>query len=495
MPRHYLMLLLLWLPLGLRAQLAPTQPKRLELKLEPSYSDVQVVPLPDSTVVLFVENEPSNSFKIEYRFQHFNRELQLAREAVVEVPTEFDLRFACAETPYAYALFQSGYIQSRFQVFRLDLRNGQTQGFSFDTKLVNDLYDLEVLNGKLFATVQVAQHLTVMHIDMDGEEFRLLPSVYEPLPTQLTFLADSATERVGYVLSQTNGRLSRLQVKQLSARGQLLASQFIQAESGRGLVTAELSPGDSVRRLLTGTYTLRDPRYSQGLFATDLSGGPTARPPLRFYDFTVLKHFFDFMKPRRAERLRARSAQRRAAGRDLRLRYRILTHRMLPFDDGYVLMAEIYYPRYRYDSYGLVLFAPNRTFDGYRSSHAIVCGFDRNGTLLWDNTFVLKNAERPTLTETVRARPLPDGRRLALAYVDEDKIRYKIVDRTAPSPNDLHVPLATNTQGLREKAVSTTRTGILPWYGSRFLAYGYQRVRPEQGSPREVFFLNVVAFE
>lgn len=507
MSRFFLLLLLLLLSAPvLRAQLVPTQPRRLELPLEPNLSDVRVLPLADTTVAMFVENTANGSFRPQYSFQHFDRDLRPRRNVPLEVPREYELVQACAAVPYAYALFQSEYLAARFQVFRVDVRSGAVESFAFDTKTVEEIYDLEVLDGRLFASVQVQRHLTVLHVDIDREEFRLLPSVYESIPTEFTFLPDSATQRAGYVVSQTNGFLARLQIKQLSAQGQLLASRFIQAESGRGLITAQLSPGDSTQRLLAGTYTLRDPRYSQGLFASNLPGDPTLRPPLRFYDFAVLKHFFDFMKPRRAARLRARSAEMRAAGRELRLRYRILTHRMIPFRDGYVLMGEVYYPQHRSGnayysgSYGLPRLPgpglyPPRSFEIYRSSHAVVCGFDRYGALLWDNTFVLKDVEQSTLTETVRLRPLPDGQRLVLAYLDEEKFRYKIVDGTAASPNDLHVPIQTNAGGQREKTLSTEQEGVLPWYGSRFLAYGYQRVRPEHGSAREVFFLNVVAFD
>lgn len=508
-----LLLLLLGVP-GLRAQPKPTQPRRLELPHERENTDIRVLPLADTSVVLFTESTERSHFQPQYSFEHFDRDLRPVRTVVLEkVPREYRLLQAAAAVPYAFALFQSEYTAAKFQVYRLDLRTGEVDGFAFDTKTVDDLYDLEVLDGRLFATVQVQRHLTVLHIDVDREEFRLLPAVYESIPTEVTFLPDSATGRAGYVVSQTNGFRSRLQVKQLSAQGQLVASRFIQAESDRGLITAQLSPGDSTQRMVAGTYTLRDPRYCQGLFASNLPGDPALRPPLRFYDFTVLKHFFDFMKPRRAERLRSRSAQLRAAGRELRLRYRILTHRMIPFGDGYVLVGEVYYPQYHSTNsyYGWGYYSgprvlnnyyrntpyaqPTRAADGYRATHALVCGFDRYGTLLWDNTFVLKDVEQNDLIETVRLRPLPDGKRLVLAYLHEDEFRYKIVDGTTTSPNDLQVKLQTTPDGQHEKTLDTSQQGVLPWYGSRFLAYGYQRVRPEHGNQREVFFLNVVAFD
>ena len=34
----------------------------------------------------------------------------------------------------------------------------------------------------------------------------------------------------------------------------------------------------------------------------------------------------------------------------------------------------------------------------------------------------------------------------------------------------------------------------MAWYGTRFLAVGYQHIRTEKGPGRDVFFLNVLEF-
>jgi hypothetical protein len=159
-------------------------------------------------------------------------------------------------------------------------------------------------------------------------------------------------------------------------------------------------------------------------------------------------------------------------------------------------VAEIYYPRYRNDTYSFALGGSRfRQFEGYHTTHAIVCGFDRRGNLLWDNNFVLKDVETFDLMETVRLRPLPDGQRLVMTYLNEEKIKYKIIDRAVASPNDLSVPLQVANSEAKEKLSSTRQGGILPWYGSRFLAFGYQHVRTPRGSDRDVFFINVVSFD
>ena len=498
---------------------APVQTARTELPLEQATSEVHVQALAaDSTVVILLGRDQPPSSKTSYTFQQYDQLLHLRHELALEVPTEFDFTRMCAEGSTVYALFSSRSTPGRLWVAAYNGHIGQTRTQQFETKLSREVVELKALDGRLFATVLLndQQHVTALLLDVATGQMQYLPSVYEPLPTQLTFVANAATRRAEYVLSQTNGRKSRLLLKQLTEKGQLVSSEFVQAESDRSLITAQLTPPhDSTARLLMGTYSLRDPTYAQGVFATDLrpaSGSVAgAKPPLRFYDFLHLKHFFDYLKPSRQARLRLRTERRVArAVPPLRWHYRLLLHELLPQPDGtYVLVAEVYYPHYRYSSYGTYVgpvnslgntysspYGSSRIFDGYETTHALVCGFDRAGTLLWDNTFVVENLRRSELEEALRLQTLPDGR-LVLAYLDEEKLRYKIINRTETAPNDLQVPIQTGSgtaDNGKERISSTSQADLLPWFGSRFVATGYQHIRPEHGKERDVFFLNSVVF-
>jgi hypothetical protein len=498
---------------------APAQPARTELLLTPGESEVHVQTLTaDSTVVLLIGRNKLLSSKSTFAFQRYDHLLHLQQESALEVPDEFDFTRMCAEGNTVYALFSSRSMPGRLWVAAYNGGLAQTRTQQFDTKLSREIVELKALDGRLFATVLLndQQHVTAMLLDVATGQMQYLPSVYEPLPTQLTFVADAATRRAEYVLSQTNGRKSRLLLKQLTEKGQLVSSEFVQAESDRSLITAQVTPPqDTTARLLMGTYSLRDPNYAQGLFATDLhpDANAGAKAPLRFYDFLHLKHFFDYLKPSRQARLRRRTERRIArAVPPLRWHYRLLLHELMPQPDGgYVLVAEVYYPHYRYNSYGSYIspsnnignqyytspYSSSRIFDGYQTTHALVCGFDRTGALMWDNIFVVENLRREELEEAVRLRALPDGR-LVLAYLDEDKLRYKVINRAEAGPNDQQVPIQTgfapNGIPAPERTADTSQADLLPWFGSRFVATGYQRVHVDHGPDREVFFLNSVVF-
>ena len=495
---------------------APVQTARVELKLESYNSEVHVQPLAaDSSVVLLVGQDARLEADRLFTFQHYDQHLRLRRESVAPVPPEFRYARGCTEGQTVFAVFRSNRLEGRLWTVAYDGRSGAVRTQQFDTRLSREIVDLKALDGRLFANVLLAggQHVTALLLDVPTGQMRYLPAVYEPLPTQLSFATDAAHRRAEYVVSQTNGRKSRLLLKQVSAGGQLLHSQYVQAESDRSLITAQLAPArDSAARLLTGTYSLRDPAYAQGLFATDLSAVPDGqRAPLRFYDFLNLKHFFDYLTPSRQARLRQRIGRRVArASPPLRWHYRLLLHELLPRPDGsYVLVAEAYFPHYHYNSSGYSPglghaggFAPapyglgypnSRVFDGYQTTHALVCGFDAHGALLWDNVFVAEDLRRYDLEEAVRVQPLPDGR-LALTYLDDDHIRYKLINGAAPAPDDLRVPLQTNGANRPEKVFEAEQNDLLPWFGSQFVASGYQRIRPAKGPERRVFFLNAVAF-
>jgi len=495
---------LLWLSTGLvLAAEEPTQPARLELPLDAYNSEVSIQPIPaDSSVVLLIEQLKPGDFHTTLGFQKYNYQLRPMWSSPLEVPKGFSFDRLTAEGNIVYALFRPDVQSKQLWIAELDAQTGIIYAHMFETEDVRDIYDFKVLRGQIFLTVVVETHLTALLLDLRRNRITPLPAVYEQLPTNFTFSADALARRLDFISSQSNGYKTRLQVKQLSAEGQLLRSEFVQAESDRNLLTAQLSPGPR-DRLLLGTYSLRDTRYAQGLFVTDLNEDPTltgSRRSLRFYDFLNLKHFFDYVSPSRAVRLKVRGEQLRATNRNLRLHYRLLTHELLPTPEGYILVGEIYNQRFRstaayQPNTGMPLGSTTNNTDGYYTTHAIVCGFDRQGNLLWDNTFVLKDARSYDLVEMVQLRPLPDGRRYVLAYLDEYRIRYKIIDGANASPNDLMVPVQTTRSDTKEKANNATQQGMLAWYGSRFLAYGYQRIRATNGTNRDVYFLNAVAFD
>ena len=61
-----------------------------------------------------------------------------------------------------------------------------------------EIVELKALDGRLFATVLLNDqlHVTALLLDVATGQMQYLSSVYEPLPTQLTFVADATSRRL-----------------------------------------------------------------------------------------------------------------------------------------------------------------------------------------------------------------------------------------------------------------------------------------------------------
>ena len=501
---------------------APQQRARAELLLDPATDDVQVQSLPaDTSVVLFIRHEGPGR-QVRYVFQCYGARLRLRDEQEVQIPTEYELRRMCSEPGVVYALFSAPESQGRLLAVAYDVRGGQVRVQPFDTKLARHVGALKALNGRLLATVSLsdALHQTVLLLDVASGRFQFLSTLYEPLSSELTSVADRPSRRAEFVLSQTNGRKQRLMLKRLSAeQGELLNSELVQTESERSLLTAELSPpADTTTRLLAGTYGLRDVQYAQGLFATDLTATTaTDKPALRFYDFRRLRHFFDYLNPAHEARLRGRADRREAReAAPIHWHYHLLLHELLPQPDGgYTLIAEVYTPQYTYSNGSFNSFTPalagmggrpygpysnytsGRALLGFRTSHVLVCGFDKRGGLLWDNTYVVPaDVVRSELEEAVQPLTLADGR-VVLAYLNGDnELHYKCINQDVAGDNDRQVQLLTFSSDGKEpdKVLDTRQPDLLPWANNQFVASGFQRVRGGKGPERQVFFLQALGF-
>jgi hypothetical protein len=504
---------------------APAQTARTELLLDHATDDAWVQAMPADTAVLVLMRRQTKSFgKPEYVLAHYRTGLVLKREQPLQIADEFEVARLCAEPGILYTVCQSRQEPGTLLVAAYNVRGGQVHLQTFKTKLCRGIAAVRAVDGKLLATVAMAdgQHQTVLLLDVATGSFQFLPSLYESISSEFTSVADAPAGRAEFVSSQTNGRKQRLMLKQLSAeRGELLRSEMVQTESERTLITAQLSPlQDTSARLLAGTYGLRGPQFAQGVFTTDLTAAAAnpsdPHPALRFYDFRRLRHFFDYLSPGKESRLRDRSARRDTeALSPMRWHYRLLLHELLPRPDGgYTLVAEVYYPRYNYSGYspsynaamsgfgapgmpyysGLYRGVGGQPFMGFSTTHVLVCGFDRRGNLLWDNTYVVGGSLlHDQLEEAVRTLTLPDGR-MVLAYLTEEGLHYKLVNKDEASPNDLKVELFTAGPGVKEKVVNTYQPDIQPWVGQQYVASGFQSIKSEHGPTRDVFFLQVLAF-
>ena len=186
-------------------------------------------------------------------------------------------------------------------------------------------------------------------------------------------------------------------------------------------------------------------------------------------------------------------------GKETNLKYNLLFHDFKVTSQGIILLAEVYYPSYSgqnvansYTNFGGMM---NRRLESvpnsYKFSHALVCGLDKKGKLLWDQSFAMKDLESNNLNHKVELNEV--GNSLILAYPDEEKI----ISKTIENGKIIHEneTIEVMPQNLKERARWTEDNSIIAWYDNHFLAYGFQRIENKENpevKSREVFYINKI---
>jgi hypothetical protein len=469
----------------------PSQPVRLELPYEIEYSHIEVLPMPDSSLLVY--SKISNAWGSEATFtvEKYDAQLERVWTATLELESDNEYVRYFTEAPYTYLVFQDSR-PDEFVFFRIHLPDGAARQTEHTLDKMEYLYEFRVLHGKYFliADNDTDQNPSLLYLDPEQEKPLVLPSLSGSESSFSDLLTDPDHNRADVVLTESNGRISRLQVKSFDAKGRLLHNHFILQQDKRSLLNAEITPGDSLSKMLIGTYGMRDLRYAQGFFTA-----PVASQVVQgeFYSFLQLQNFFKYMKPRREARARKRELTRVAEGKETGQRYRLLLHDLITTPTGYVLAAEVYYPQYRSSSayFDARFRSNNRPALAYKRTHAIALGFDKDGVLLWDNSFTLRDLTTLELVHAVEVNYLPDGR-FVMAYADGNKIYYQIMEQDKYSPKATSIEVLPYEKD--EKVTYTDQSGIVRWYGTNFAAFGFQRVRSPNSPGRSVFYINKISF-
>ncbi|ALI99626.1 hypothetical protein [Rufibacter tibetensis] len=477
----------------------PAQTYRVELESS-SFDDEHFVhALPDSSILVISTKRNSWFGKNDFTLTKYNKELKSVWQTKHEHKANHDLLFVAAERKKVYLLF-STLTNKKLLLYQVNNATG-TATFSEHTLPSSyiTIKEMAALDGQVFLNGLDRNNLNMLHLDPSKEEIELLPAVFGMEEDLGEFRVDTLTKAVEFVVAESNGWRSRVQTKRMNSKGEVIGTYFIQPEmeyrNDNTLQGARLTPGDTLSKTLLGTYGYRTSVFSKGLFTSSLGGD------IKYYDFSKLDHFFEYLSPRAERRMKEKFARQEARGKPLVLRYRLLLHPVMPHPQGYAIVGEIYYPQYRNGGinpytditgrYPDIRQSVRRQFDGYRFTHAIVCVFDREGNLLWDNSYKLQNETYQNLAPTVEAGVSPEGN-ITLVYPDEEEIWYKTLKPKTSLSNEEKVEV--RLQDESEKLFASNDEGIIHWYGSNFVAFGFQRIKPAHGEARTVFYLQNMAF-
>lgn len=484
--RIYKILTFLLISITSFAQLEQT--KRLEFEFSNnSEEEYQVIPLSEKGLVVSYSKMEYSKRNYIINYQKYDTTFNKIWETSFRPEEQFEFVKAYHNDGFLFALFKK-VGESKIGVLRIDFDSGDKIYNEGDMLTNMDVEQFVVLRSKAIITGTYNDRPVAVLFSFFDKTSKVLPELHANFFDINEIDVNEQTENIYIMLK--NQRHCEYILKTYNYDGKLIKATQI-GDRQQTPVSGKILTLNDKEAILTGSYADGCSQLSKGIYIQHLD----QKEP-QFIKFEDLNNFFKFMSPKREEKMKQRIKNRKQQGKELKLRYRLNLHDIEQTPDGWILIAEVFYPEYKSPS--STAFSTlrayrvgNEVYNNFRFTHTVICSFDKSGKLIWDNSVSLDELESSELSEKVQISMVDNT--FLLAYPDENMIKtavmkqgenVKVLERFDLKPSN------------DAESISDTKTSNLSaWYGHSFIAYGDQTVRKSGAvGSKEVFYINKLTY-
>jgi hypothetical protein len=358
--------------------------------------------------------------------------------------------------------------------------------------------DFQVMNTGVAIGGYFNRTPLVLFFSLETYRSKVLPGLLNEIG-ELNQIKVNNDDTFNVLISAANfTRQKTIWIRRYDNQGNLISSSSLDADDNKHLIFGRIMTTENDMKVVAGVYGSRSTEYSRGVFMSSIA--PTGYQQIRYYSFGDLENFFKYMKAKREKRVKERLQRRKIKGKKDRLNYRFLVHQVIPYKDQFLLLGEAFYPKYSYyDRSGSFFAQPrgiyqhNRVFEGYYYTHAVIMAFNKNGDLLWDNSFEINDVKTFKLEQFVKAQLFED--KIALFYIFDGKLRTKIIHNNEVLEPKTENPITTGNPFEHINTDDSFTGNLNYWYDNILVANGIQDVETPGGRhKRRVYFLNKIVF-
>ena len=514
--------------------------QRIEVPQSNANIENFTIPIGDQGVVLL-----SQLNKQEFNIRKFDTELQQTWSSNASVESSQDFVTHSYDGKNLFLLF-SRFKSNSYIIFRINTLTGKIEKFQILSVDRIEISNFKAFNSSLFIGGVVNTQAVILFTNLKEKKTRILPSVVkgeaeiQSMDLDTTFQQINVTYSIG-----KRAKDYQLMIRSFDEDGNLLGSVQMKPNAEFAMMNGKLSQMNDSLQIVVGTYghknTIGSSKgpSSQGLYFQSFLDGVLQHE--NFQSFTKFTNFFEFLSPKQQERQAKKIKEKAAKGEDLRLDYRLLMHEIIRKGDHYIVVAEAFYPDYKYNNmmgpYGSTLmgmggmynfyspwsmiynpyrwgygyyglyspfssyyspwgyrgynyYGSSQQFDGWVYTHAIVAELDENGHVLWDHSIPLHDVKEGKLIQKVKTSVVGD--QVTLSYSENNQIISKIISQSGTVEQEKIIKIQTENEADRIRKAS--KLDLNYWYGPYFIAHGTQSISNTEEGKRDVFFINKIKF-
>ncbi len=509
------------------------QMKRIEIIGGSNQLETFSIPLGEKGVIVL-----NHIGKSEFVIRKFDKELEQVWTNQGSVDANLDYVTHCYDGKFLNLLF-SRYKSNNYYIVRVNPQDGKIEKFQIFSVEKMEISNFKALNESLFIGGVVNNGPVILFTNLSEKITRILPVVVNGDAEIQSMDLDTVQQQINVVYSVgKKAKNYQLILKSFDEDGNQLGQITMNPKVEYAQMNAKSTQLNDSLQVVVGTYghknTIGSGRgpSSQGLYFSSYLDGE--RQEEKFHSFTQFNNFFNFLGEKQKSKQEKKIKTKENKGEELRLDYRLLMHEIIKKGDHYIVVAEAFYPDYKYANYspfggnmlGGGLFSPwnmlynpyrwgygnyglyspfssyyspwgyrgfnsysnSQQFDGWIYTHAVIAEIDEKGNLVWDHSIDLNDIKEDKLIQKIKTSL--HGDILTLSYQRGNYIISKYITAQGQSGEEKIQELSSQNEG--DKIRRQEKSDLNFWYGNYFLASGNQTINNSEEGRRSVYFLTKI---
>lgn len=510
--------------------------KRIEV---PVSGESFTIPLGEKGVIVLTQLG-----KAEFTVRKYNTNLAQVWANQGSVDGNLDYVTHSYDGKRLYLLF-SRFKSNNFYIVRVNPSDGKLEKFQIFSVEKLEISNFKAINQSLFIGGVVNNTPVILFTNLEEKRTRILPAVVNGQAEIQSMDIDTLQQQINVVYSVgKKAKNYQLVLKSFDEDGNQLGSIVMNPTDEFAQMNAKSTQLNDSLQVVVGTYghkvTIGSSKgpSSQGLYFSSYVDGELQES--KFTSFTQFSNFFNFLGEKQKSKQEKNIKSKEDKGEELRLDYRLLMHEIIRKGDHYIVVAEAFYPDYKYinnspfggSSLGMLnggLYSPwnmmynpyrwgygnygmyspfssyyspwgyrgynsysnSQQFDGWIYTHAVIAELDEKGTLLWDHSIDLDNIKEDKLIQKIKTSLVDD--KLTLSYQRGNNIISKTITSRGQLGEEKIQELSKQNEG--DKIRRQEKSDLNYWFGNYFLASGSQLISNTEEGRRSVYYLTKIPLQ
>ncbi|GCC53371.1 hypothetical protein SanaruYs_36140 [Chryseotalea sanaruensis] len=516
--------ILLLLPTFIQLRAQVEQPQRFEIIQKYLDEEFTVISLEREGLALFRGTNQYKDRMRSWQVMLLDTTLNIKVDTLVNIEREYNIIGFEYTTGILSLLFQSGeFIKDKIALCDIELKDSNINIYNIKTEVELKLSFFSRLQQSILFAGYINNEPAIVMYDLVKGKAQMVPGFLQRNTELLDMRVNlNATFNV-VMVEKMSGENKRIIFRTYDAHATLLLEDIIESEASYTIFNAISSNLYRDDLLLIGTWGTRSSDRALGFYTTLVN--PFEEQKTKLVQFGSLQHYLDYLKPRRADKIKTKTKAAILEGKLFEYTNNSLPYKIVEHQNGFIVLAETYatgtnnsdfynnrnytqpwnspyyyynpyYPRfgssrpYQSLSYGQNVAQEDIEIKTYSSSLLFI---NAKGIIENDFSAKLEDFKISGIKQISDVAYFNDS--AIVVYRKKHDILFHKVDLLDSKSKNGNVKIKLNDDFDDLRTDDDQDAGIKCWYNNVFYTWGYHSIKNTNikgNKTREVFYINKV---